>query len=538
VNNFIVVYFKFLILYILLYLLGKSLLIITSKLSKINLNNKLKIQNIEVSAFYPLLGLFFMGNILVVWNFIFPINKYAFIPLFLIIILGLKNLDYKDIIRKLLRFTPVYLILLISSYDMNFHYDAGLYHLLNQAWLRESNIVLGFSNIYGPLGVSSIYEYILSFFWFDTTYIYLHLVSLIFVVVFYEFIYICMFISKDKLLQNVGFAVLIFSILDNFGYGGGRNGFIYIQGISKQDTAIAITVFLISVVILKSILESQYEQLDLIIVLYLSLFVFQLKVSGIVIVVLLVFYIARFVSKKYFLKTALVLPMLLFGIWLLKSILQTGCFIFPLAKSCIKNLSWVDVNYIKTVENVSVEYSFSYYFNENFLIWFNQYLDIGINRNVLLNYAISIFIIFLLFLKRNAQTSNLYNNSIILIYFLLSLFFYIRFGPDIRYLMNVFLLGVISVGFLKRPTFKISKNFMLLFFICSLISFVRLNSYKNFDFFDHPNYSIEDPNLVEFGNRYTPSGSDQCWDVVNCSASYYSYKIVSKKYFKIVEIDN
>ena len=413
-NNFIVVYFKFLILYIFLYLLGKSLLIITSKLSKINLNNKLKIQNIEVSAFYPLLGLFFMGNILVVWNFIFPINKYAFIPLFSIIILGLKNLDYKDIIRKLLRFTPVYLILLISSYDMNFHYDAGLYHLLNQAWLRESNIVLGFSNIYGPLGVSSIYEYILSFFWFDTTYIYLHLVSLIFVVVFYEFIYICMFISKDKLLQNVGFAVLIFSILDNFGYGGGRNGFIYIQGISKQDTAIAITVFLISVVILKSILESQYEQLDLIIVLYLSLFVFQLKVSGIVIVVLLVFYIARFVSKKYFLKTALVLPMLLFGIWLLKSILQTGCFIFPLAKSCIKNLSWVDVNYIKTVENVSVEYSFSYYFNENFLIWFNQYLDIGINRNVLLNYAISIFIIFLLFLKRNARTSNLYNNSIIL----------------------------------------------------------------------------------------------------------------------------
>ena len=163
-----------------MYLLGKSLLIITSKLSKINLNNKLKIQNIEVSAFYPLLGLFFMGIFLVVWNFIFPINKYAFIPLFLIIILGLKNLDYKDIIHKLLRFTPVYLILLISSYDMNFHYDAGLYHLLNQAWLRESNIVLGFSNIYGPLGVSSIYEYILSFFWFDTTYIYLHLVSLIF----------------------------------------------------------------------------------------------------------------------------------------------------------------------------------------------------------------------------------------------------------------------------------------------------------------------------------------------------------------------
>lgn len=521
-----------------MYLLGRSLLIITSKLSKISLSNQLTIQNIEVSIFYPLLGLFFMGNLLVVWNFILPINVYVFIPLFLITILGLKNLKYKDILQKLLRFTPLFLILLVSSYDMNFHYDAGLYHLLNQAWLRESNIVLGFSNIYGPLGVSSIYEYLMSFFWFDTTYIFLHLISLIFVLVFYEFIYLCLFVTKDEILQNVGFSVLIFSILDNFGYGGGRNGYIYLQGISKQDTAIAITVFLITVVILKSIFENKYEQLDLIIVLYLSLFVFQLKVSGIVIAIPLVFYFTRFIINKNFLKTALVLPMLLFGIWILKSILQTGCLIFPLAKSCFYNFSWVDINYIKTIENVSVDYSFAYYFNKNFFLWFIQYLDISINKNVLINYVISIFIILLLFLKTNEQTSNKFNKSIFFVYFIFSLFFYLRFGPDIRYLMNLFFIGVISVGFLKRPTFKISKNIMLLFFIFSLISFVRLNSYKNFNFFVHPTYTIENPNLVKFGDRYIPLGSDQCWDVVNCSASYYSYKIVSKKYFKIVEIDS
>ena len=39
--------------------------------------------------------------------------------------------------------------------------------------------------------------------------------------------------------------VLVFSILDNFGYGGGRNGFC-IQGVTKQDVTVGILFFLIS----------------------------------------------------------------------------------------------------------------------------------------------------------------------------------------------------------------------------------------------------------------------------------------------------
>ena len=53
-----------------------------------------------------------------------------------------------------MKYSSLSVFLLVSSYNVNFHYDAGLYHLNNQLWLRESNIVQGFSNIYGAFGVS------------------------------------------------------------------------------------------------------------------------------------------------------------------------------------------------------------------------------------------------------------------------------------------------------------------------------------------------------------------------------------------------
>ena len=35
-------------------------------------------------------------------------------------------------------------------------------------------------------------------------------------------------------------AIVLFGILDNFGSGGGRNGFIDIESVTKQDTPFAI----------------------------------------------------------------------------------------------------------------------------------------------------------------------------------------------------------------------------------------------------------------------------------------------------------
>ena len=80
-------------------------------------------------------------------------------------------------------------ILLISSADINFHYDAAYYHLNHQNWLRSSNLIIGTVNIFWPFGMSSIYEYISSMLWFNDSLIYLHLLNLIFLHFFFSFIF-------------------------------------------------------------------------------------------------------------------------------------------------------------------------------------------------------------------------------------------------------------------------------------------------------------------------------------------------------------
>ena len=55
-------------------------------------------------------------------------------------------------------------------------------------------------------------------------------------------------------------------------------------------------------------------------------------------------------------------------LWVTKSLLQTGCLIFPLESSCITNLSWVNSDYLLNIENVTVNFSNSYYFGESLKI--------------------------------------------------------------------------------------------------------------------------------------------------------------------------
>ena len=58
-------------------------------------------------------------------------------------------------------------ILSISTITIGFAYDAGLYHLNSQHWIRESNIPIGLSNLHFRYGFSSIIDYISSSFWLN-----------------------------------------------------------------------------------------------------------------------------------------------------------------------------------------------------------------------------------------------------------------------------------------------------------------------------------------------------------------------------------
>ena len=125
--------------------------------------------------------------------------------------------------------------------------------MLHQAWLRDSNLIIGMVNIFWPFGMSSIYEYLSAILWFDKSFVLLHFLNLIFVQILYQFLFFQSLKSKFNTLKFASIFVLIYSILDNFGFDGGRNGFLYLQGVGKQDTAVGVLFFLLSIYMITAI---------------------------------------------------------------------------------------------------------------------------------------------------------------------------------------------------------------------------------------------------------------------------------------------
>ena len=183
---------KYIFLFGYFYLSGRSFIEITNRYLL-----KEKVENIfyiKKNTIYPILGIFFTGNLLLFLHYIFPLKSlYVLLILFLSLfgnlynLSGIQNLSID--IPKILIYIFIPSVLIFSSYDTSWHYDAGFYHLNHQNWLRESNMIIGTINISWTYGMSSIYEYISSILWIDKSYILIHFLSLIFIHVFYIFLF-------------------------------------------------------------------------------------------------------------------------------------------------------------------------------------------------------------------------------------------------------------------------------------------------------------------------------------------------------------
>ena len=541
-DSFFILLIKYYLLLIFILFFGRSFIVIYSKFFLNKMSDEIDIHGINIYVLYPFVGLFILGNLLFLINFFLPLksNFSYLVLLFLLINIYEKiNLNY---FIKYMKYSSLSLFLLVSSYNVNFHYDAGLYHLNNQLWLRESNIVQGFSNIYGAFGVSSIHEYISAFFWFDQSFILLHFINLIFIGSLYSFLIFALLISKENIIKSSAFFVLIYSLLDNFGISGGRNGFISIQSVGKQDVPIAILFFITSIFILASLINKKYSEEEVIIYSIFSLFLYQLKVSGVTISFLYLIYIFYFfksknhnVNKK--IKT-LASFFLLFVLWILKSIFQTGCLVFPLARTCFSSLAWVDKKYLKTIEEVTVEYSFSYDFKSSFFEWFQQYITITPNYVILLNFFFSLIALLLLkfiFFKASKPENR---NLIIVSYILFNIIFYLRFGPDSRYLMGTQLLIVAIIGLYSSFKYSFNDRFIMSLIIISIFLVPRLDSYRSFDLFSNPKISLPVQEMETLHGRLFPNEGDQCWANINCSANKSDYKIEKIGLFNRVNINN
>ncbi len=500
----------------------------------------------KTSNLYPIFGSLFIGNILIILNYFFPL-KNNFVIFILILsffpnFLKLEKLNINLKFRNFFGYIFVPAILTVSSYNTGWHYDAGFYHLNQQNWLRDYEMILGMVNIHWAFGMSSIAEYISAILWFEGTFINLHYLNLMYIFSFYNILVNDLY-SRELIIRNSSLLLLIFSILDNFGLNGGRNGFIYIQGVGKQDVGIAILFFFIARTVLLTLNDKKFNKFEVSLLSLLTLFTIQIKLSSVFLVFLMSYFYWFFLkeSNNNF-KTLLYIniPAIFFGFfWVLKQYLTTGCFIYPVNSTCINRFTWYSANSTKAYEEITrnASYSLSLY-DYDILLWYREFISFKINQTVTSNSLISLLLIYS-FSRVFYYRSNLNNQlKIVLFVFLIGNFIYlVNYGPTPRYLMGFILTTAYSVGFFsgkskKDQSNKRIKNLLVIFSVILLVrstGYMALINQNDFQLFD-PRPIAE--YVLQENGWLKPDIGDQCWINLKCTMSTHEIDIVDGRFYK------
>ena len=516
----------FILFFIYFYFLGRGILIGINKLSKKNLFDDDSIFfDTSILIFYPLVGIIFFSNLMFVSNFFTSLkNPGLFLISSLFILLNL----YKRV--EILKNKFIYLISLLnlsilsfSSYDINFQYDAGYYHLNYQNWLREDKLILGLNNLNAAFGTSSIIDYLAAPFWIGSNLIFLHYISIFFVVVLVNFLFYHIFISNNKYFHLSSVLLLFFGFLDNFGLSGGRNGFFTIHGIIKPDIASGIIFYLSCIFLTYIYINKKYNQIEIVGLNLLIIFAYQLKISS---SLLFLFFLMILInSKKFSFKTLFYTNSLLI-LWLVKNIFLTSCLIYPIEVTCFQ-LPWYNIDAIIGIANVTSDFNNSYIIGDSFISWFKAWIMIEINKTIIYNFLFSLVIVFIIkkFITKKI-TENKLGDFIFPICFVLgNLIIWIVGAAHPRFIYGLFayILSMLAINY-KAVEIRYSKsNFtnliFLSIFMVTVLLIPRVNSYKTFldDPFRNPEIT---PPVVEYrdlrDNWVLPKEGDQCWINLDC----------------------
>lgn len=507
-----VVFLIFIIFYYYLYFSGRGIIVLIQKKFSDDLFEQ-NLFGLKISNFYTYIFLFYLGNLTFIINFFIKISLSTFlllsVPLLICNFLNLKLKEVNILSISTLNKISTFFLLSISSYSANLGYDAGLYHLASQLWIKTQKINIGIANFHHRLGFSSIYEYISSNFWFNDNLIFLHFINLIFIVQLFLNLVDYFYKSTNSNLKLVTLLVLIYCFLDNFGFNGGKNGFIEIEGVTKFDTPFGI-VFAISMFLMFYIfINNSLKKEEIYLLMLMIIFSIQIRPTGLLLLIPFFLMIYMFKNKTKFSlvnNLASKLSALVLILWMIKNIILSGCGIFPIEILCIDNLKWYQAGYANSITKDIGNSLRAYSLDQNVFDWYIEWSNKFFwNQSTMLNFiiSISVLIIFIKLIGKNAQIINKGNFNLILIN-LLYFLFWIFTAPDFRFsigfiLSIIFLLGLTT----KLSDLKLSKkflNFIFIFLYIPSITFLpRLENYTMF--LDNPlefrNIKVEDQLLPE-----------------------------------------
>lgn len=539
----------FLVFYFLLFLFGRGCLL---SLKKVSSKHQKEITYLvrEENIFLPIFSLFILGNFGFIINFFYPLK--ATIPFLILASIIIIFVNLTDINLKMIKYTDLISHILIpsvlcfSAYGITFHVDAAGYHLNAQHWIRESEIVFGLSNITWTYGYQSIFEFISAIFWLDSNFIFLHFINVIFMTLFFNFLYKNLLNRDNNFLFFFSLITLGFGLLDNFGLDGGKNGFVVFQAIGKFDVSFGIIFLLTNIKIFNELKKNKFSSTEFFLIIFLALFSFQIKVFGIYLFIPLFFYLFSMRMNLINLIKKIYIYLILILLWLIKSIINTSCAIYPITFTCIPTLDWYTdgwVNYL--VEDVRSHHK-SYNFDENIITWFNEWRNLGHNNTTFINFIFSIvflYLLTLLFTKKNQFLTK--ENLFISFYISFLIFIWLYSSPEVRFGIGIFLL-IISILSISIDDFKFQflnklinqYNLTILVLVCSFLV-VRLNSYQHF--LDQPFkfYNIDIPKIEYTANPNSwnvipVNNVNACWVNIECvPENWITYKEEIGSYTKI-----
>ena len=500
-----------------------------------------KIFSLNLETFLPIVSLFVLSNLAVIFNFFYKLEFFYLFLFPILLFLFIKYRKYIVIVFKhhfknnYMKSIVIPTVISVALVDLNFNYDAALYNLKYQQFLLNHKILIQGNVFDNSFGLTQVGDYLSAIHTFNQNYIYSYFPNLVIYSVFFNILYEFL-ISKKKYFFSIAVSVLIYGIFDNFGFEGGRNGFIYIENLGKTDVSFSIIFFIGGVFLYKFLNENSYQDSNLFISLMFIFFSAQYRIIGYLLVATVIFYVLK--NKNFFNLKIIKFFSFLLTIWVTRNLLLTSCFIYPVGFSCLNNnLITSDFSYM--VRN----YNRAYYLGDNLSLWFDEWTGLLLNKTILINFTGTITA--LLILRYLFFDKSIKKYRVPYIFFITYLTLWFFGSPDFRFASTLMLLLVsfIYLNYELKEKFAFLKNniFIHAIFLFVLIFSIRVSSYTNYSvqIYDQKLLTVTSVSLVErVDGFYRPENGDQCWANINCTTSIYD---IAKKdiygYLIFEEID-
>ena len=460
----------------------------------------------ENIIFHCILGLIITGFLAQILSFFFPLNTILLFLNFIIVFIFIyKKILFRDklilkVSLKNILFLFVFFLSIVKIYGSGFSDDLNHYHGSFIGNTDNKKIIIGMNFLHNHFGFNSLWLILNSYFNFDQIYLQqIHIFnSLIFFLV-------CTFLINEiinyKEKKRIDIYILWCSVAIIFLF----LKFTRLKEFGIDRGAVLVFIFLISYTIKYFSNENKFIFISSLICLFLTL----VKIFYIFSFIIPTLAVINSKNLNFFHSRYFLIISFLFFLSLFKSLLISGCIIYPFEFTCIKSLPWYDAISVNNLilkieasaknfnEYTGILHMEEYIKNFNwFQTWFNR------NAEELLNITLTSILIVLLtklFIKNNKnkklQIKRGKIETIILILFLANLLFFLK-SPVIRYHQTLFILLAFNISLLIIRPKIFNFNLFLIFFVISLIfNFSKnINRIKNENFINDPYKHIKEIN--------------------------------------------